>query len=353
MIPSLKRRDTLLSCGLVLGLLVVGCNRQVPDKDVVAKVNGYKILRSELDKNYNSLTAGIPRKPSPAEEQVVRLNIVRQTIERHLQLQRAEKLGVAATEDEVNDKIKQTKAPYTKEEFEKRLKDMAMTEDDFKQEIRRGLTIEKLRNKEISSKVVIADADIQDYYDRHKSEFNLTEPQYQVAHIFVGNRPGSQPSPTAGKAQNEAQAQAKIRMIHGRLESGEDFAQLAARYSEDPDSARNGGELGSSPESQLKSTDAATREAILKLKPGQYTNPIPVIDPQSHRPIGYRIVRLIAKEAAGQRELSDPNVQQWIRNQLRDQRQKLLQAAYEAVLYDGAEIRDYYAQNILNDAGKK
>lgn len=322
-----------------------GCNQAGSSQDVMAKVNGYKILRSEVDKSYNVQIAGSPQKPTPAEEEALRLNILAQIIQVQLHLQQAEKLGVVATDDEVDGKFNQMKAPYTQEEFQKRLKDQGLTEADAKQEVRRNLTIEKLLNKEIASKVTISDGDIQNYYNQHKAEFNLIEPRYFMAAISVGIRPPGQPP--GDKGQTEAQARQKIQMIYNRLESGEDFGTVAAQWSEDADTAHNGGEMGPVPESQLKRTDAATRDAVQRLKPGQYSNIIPVINPETHQTIGYRIVKVIGKEAAGQRDLNDPAVQQWIRNQLRTQREQLLRAAYDEVLRDKAEVRNYYAENIM------
>jgi peptidyl-prolyl cis-trans isomerase SurA len=353
LIQTLKRWGNLLFTSLALALMAGGCSHQDSDKDVLAKANGYRVTRSEVDKAYNSQTAGSPQKLNPLEDQALRLNILRQIIDVRLQLQKAEKLGIVATDDEVESRFNQAKAPYTKEEFEKRLKDLGLTEEDSKQEIRRDLTIEKLRNKEIASKVTITDADIQNYYNQNKAQFNLVEPQYDVAHIIVTSQPGPQPSQIPDKAQDDAQARKKIQIAYNRLESGEDFAVVASRYSEDVDTRTNGGELGLAPESQLKNTDQATREAILKLKPEQYSNIITVVNPQNHQAIGYRIVKLKAKQAAGQRDLSDPAVQQWIRNQLRTQREQILRAAYDEVLHDGADIRNYYAEQILRDAGQK
>lgn len=337
--------------GLVCLLALSGCNPTRAGQDVLAKVNSYKVLRSEVDKMYNTQLAGAAQKPTQAEEQALRLNILARIIDIQLHLQQAEKLGVVATDDEVESKLNQAKAPYTKEEFEKKLTESGLKEEDYRQEIRRNITIDKLLNKEIASKVSISDADIQAYYNQHKAEFNLIEPQYYVAHIFVSSRPGARAGETGDAAQSDAQARQKIQMIHNRLESGEDFANLAGRFSEDPNTARNGGELGPTPESQLKSTDAATREAILKLKAGQYSQPIQVFDPSTHQAVGYRIVKLSGKEAAGQRAMDDPAVQQWIRNQLRTQREQVVRTAYDEVLRDKAEIHNYYAEQILKASG--
>ena len=149
------------------------------------------------------------------------------------------------------------------------------------------------------------------------------------------------------------QAREKIKRVHDELERGADFSVLATKASEDPDTARTGGELGATPESQLKNTDPATRDAINKLRPGQFSDVIQVVNPNTHQSIGYRIVKLNGKEAAGQRDLSDPSVQQLIRSQLRNQREQFLRAAYDEVLHDEAEIQNYYAANILKNTGRK
>lgn len=355
MIHALRGRRSLPIVGLACMAFMAGlagCTSQASEKDVMAKVNGYKILRSEVDKSYNSQLAGSPQKPTAAEEEALRLNILQHLIELQVHLQQAEKLGVVATDDEVESRFNQLKAPYTQEEFQKKLKDQGLTEADARQEIRRNLTIDKLLNKEIASKVVISDSDIQNYYNLHKADFNLIEPRYYVAHIEVLNQPTGA-TQVADKAQNDAEAKKKIQMVYNRLESGEDFASLAAKFSEDPDTARNGGELGAMPESQLKNTDAGTREAIQKLKPGQFSDIITVINPINHQAIGYRIVKLNGKEAAGQRDLNDPGVQQWVRNQLRTQREQVLRAAYDEMLRDKAEIHNYFAEQLVKSSGSQ
>jgi peptidyl-prolyl cis-trans isomerase SurA len=353
LILSLERWRNLLFTSVALATVIGGCNHQDSDKDVVAKVNSYKILRSEMDKSYSSQIAGAPQKPSPTEEQALRLGVLGQLIQFQLYLQKAEKLGIVATDDEVTEKVRQISAPYTTEEWQKKLKDQGLTEEDEKQAMRRNITIEKLFNKEIGSRVTISDSDIQNYYNLHKAEFNVIEPQYYMAEIFVGNQPSSQPSEVADKAQNDVQARNKIHMIYNRLESGEDFASLAARYSEDLNTARNGGEIGPTPESRIKGADPATRDAVLKLKAGQYTSPLVVLGPSNHQPIGYQILLLIRKEMAGQKELSDPAVQQLIRNQLRAQREQILKTAYEESLRDSAEVKNFYAEDIVKNAGQK
>jgi len=293
-------------------LALTGCPNQTHG-ELMAKVNGYKIYRSEVDKSYNQQLSGSPQKPPAEQEQMTRLRVLQQLISLQLYLQKAEKLGIVATDEDVENRINQAKSLSTKEEFTKRLQEMGFTEEDYRLEIRRRLTIDKLLNKEIASKVTIYDSDIQSYYNEHKAAFNVVETQYHLARIFVSALPNSPAVPIPNKAQNEAQAHDKIRMIHNRLESGEDFADWAAKASEDLDTARSGGELGWIPESQLKiSIDPPTRDAIAKLKPGQFSDVVPILNPGTQKVVGYQIVKLLNKEPAGQRAFEDPNVQQQI-----------------------------------------
>ncbi|HEY1940312.1 MAG TPA: SurA N-terminal domain-containing protein [Candidatus Angelobacter sp.] len=345
-------RVSILSLAMA-ALPLTGCTSRGSDKDVMAKVNGYKILRSEVDKTYNTQVAGSPQKPTPTEEEALRLNVLGQIIYNQLQLQKAEKLGIVASEDEVESKFSQAKAPYTQEQFQKLLKDRGLSEEDYKLEIRRNLTVDKLLNKEIASKVTISDSDIQNYYNQNKAEFNLIEPRYNLATIFVSNQPTNEQGTAVDRAQLDAQAKKKIQIIYNRLESGEDFTELAQKYSEDPDTARSGGVVGPVPETQIKNLDPVTRDAIQKLKAGQWTPILPALDNRTHTPSGYQIVRLNAKEGAGQRDFNDPQVQQFIRNKLRSQREQILKTAYDEVLHDNAEIHNYYADQILKNSGTK
>jgi peptidyl-prolyl cis-trans isomerase SurA len=231
------------------------------------------------------------------------------------------------------------------------MQDRKISVADFKRDIRRSLTVDKVLNKEVNSKINITDQDINDYYNAHKAEFNLIEPQYHLAQIMVTPSPNPQVHNQNDKAQNEADARKKIQMIANRLDSGDDFATLAMKYSEDPETAGNGGDLGTVPESGLKGTDPATRETVMRLKPGQYSPIVGVVNPATKQAVGFRIVKLVAKEPAGQRDLSDPRVQQAIRSQLHDRREQLLKAAYYEVLRDSAKVENYYAKKVLDNNG--
>ena len=338
--------------GAALLAILIGCHSQVGG-DVMATVDGRKIFRSDVDKYYDNYQASSTQQaPSGEQSTALRLQILNQMIEDEILMRRAEKLGLLATDEEVDRKFNEYKAPFTQEEFDQRLKDKKITLADFKRDIRRSITRDKVLNKEVSSKINVTDQDITDYYNAHKGDFNLIEPQYHLALITVTTAPNPQVQNQNDKAQNEADARKKIQMIANRLDSGDDFATLAMKYSENPETSGNGGDLGTFPESGLKGiNDLATREAIAKLKPGQYSPIVSVIDPASRRAMEFRIVKLVSKEPAGQRDLSDPRVQQAIRSQLHDRREQLLKEAYYEVLRDSAKVENYYAQKVLESNG--
>jgi peptidyl-prolyl cis-trans isomerase SurA len=226
--------------------------------------------------------------------------------------------------------------------------------DTLRRTLRKSLTFDKLLNKEINSRITVTDDDVKSYYNAHKAEFNLIEPQYHLAQIQVTGQ-ASQPVNNLqnNKAAGDTDAHKKIQALKNRIDAGEDFGALAIQFSEQPNTAPNGGDMGFIYESQMKqATDPATYASIMKLKPGETTEILPLLDAQSKRPAGYVIYKLISKEPAGQRDLSDPRVQQSIRKQLQDSRSQRLKNAYLEILQDETKVRNFYAEQVFKDTAK-
>ena len=347
-----SRGITAAGVSLVSILLVAGCNR-THNADVVATVNGHAIMRADLDRMYQAqLGQEQGQQDSPEQADALRLNIVRELIDEEIVDQRAAKMNLTATPEDVDAKLNEMKAPYTDDQWQQQLKANHTTMDDLKHDIRRSLTMTKLINKEINSKVTVSDADVTNYYNQHKAQFNLIEEQYRVAAIRVTATPSQQPGNLQNsKATSDSDAKKKIQALKNRLDSGEDFGAIAMNFSEDPNTAPNGGDMGFVPESQLRS-DPVVGAAILKLKPGEITGIYPLLDGQTKKPVGYAIYKLLEREPAGQRQISDPAVQQHIRQLLHDGRAQLLKAAYLEMLHDQAKVENYFAEEILKADAK-
>jgi peptidyl-prolyl cis-trans isomerase SurA len=337
----------LLLAVFVACALGAGCRKDIaPGPDVWATVNGKEILREDVEKISRSRQT--PEAPTPSQEETlsVQLSILDELVNSEILLQRANKMNLVASDAEVEDKFTESKSPYTEEEFQKKLKDTGLTESDLRADIRRQLSIQKLLNREVVAKISVTDQDIADFYNKNRAQFNVTEPQYHIAQIVITPRP----DPTVhnrknDKAANEAEAGHKAAMLTQKLDAGADFAELAADYSEDA-SASTGGDLGFQPQSSFDRSDPILKKAVLSLKPGAVTQPI------RGRDGGYIILKLIAKEASGQRELSDPQVQQAIRDSLRTRKEQLLRSAYLVEARDEAHVTNYLARQILEFAGK-
>ncbi len=158
----MQKSVRLSSFVLAASLFVLtGCH-QVQQNGVVATVNGHPILQTDLDKVYNQQVASNPQAQSASTDQAdaLRLNILHQLIVEEIVQQRAQKLGLTATDAEVDAKLTEIKAPYTEEQFRQKLQQSGQTQDSLRRTLRRSLTFEKLLNKEINSRITITDADV-------------------------------------------------------------------------------------------------------------------------------------------------------------------------------------------------
>jgi peptidyl-prolyl cis-trans isomerase SurA len=328
-------------------LLASGCkNTSAPAADVWAVVNGKEIKRDEVEKYYRTRISPEGQEPSQEEALSLKLNVIDELINNEILLERAKKLNLEASDGEVEDKFTEFKSPYTEDEFQRQLKDRGVTVEDLKNTVRRELSIQKLINREVVSKVAIVDQDITDFYNANRPQFNVAEPQFRIAQIVVTPRKDPQiRNRKNDDATNETEAQRKVKMLVDRLNSGADFSQLAMDYSEDMNSATTGGDLGYVPESSLNQSDPALKKIVMSLKPGQVSPPIVLKD-------SIRILKLVTREAPGLRGLSDPQVQQTIRDTLRNRKEQLLRAAYLAVARDDARVRNYLAEQVLESNGK-
>jgi peptidyl-prolyl cis-trans isomerase SurA len=329
-----------------LAAFLGGCNKSAP-ANVAAQVNNRAITYAEIDKQLELQFAGAQDRPTGDELTIRKLELLRTLIDSEIMLQRAEKLGLMATDADVESKLNELKAPYTVQEFQKQLDMRKMSIEDLKAQIKRDQSVAKLLNKEIKSRIAISDPEISQFYNTNKSSFNLPEPQIRLAQIVVTAGQDQQTRNLKNdNAVTQESAIKKIQTLEARLRQGEDFNMLAQNFSEDPNSAPNGGDLGFFPESALDK-DPNLRKLVMQLTPGQTSNIIATPD-------GYRILKLLIREPAGQRELADPKVQQSIRERLMNQKEQLLQAAYYESARNETKVTNYFANSIVENkqAGK-
>jgi len=325
--------------------LWVACSgRARSDRQIWAEVNGKPIFRDQVERHYRSRLTSPSETGKDAPALSLKLSILNELINNEILLAHASRAGVNVSEADVDAKLLELRTPYSEEEFQKKLKDQGMTLNDLRQQVRDSLLVEKVINKEIASRVSVSDGEVAEYYTRNKASFNVPETQYHLAQILVTPLPDPELRNLANDdAKTPAAAERKIKVLWARLQKGEAFDKLAQSYSEDPNTVSGGGDMGFIPASSLASQGKILM-ALQSLKVGQVSGII-------RDSAGYHIVKILGREVAGQRPLSDPQVQNSIRQTLMNQKEQLLRAAYIEDLRDKAKVTNHLAAQIVQAAG--
>jgi peptidyl-prolyl cis-trans isomerase SurA len=239
-------------------------------EEIIARVNNDIITLSDFQRAQNSLHEEARQECpncSPQQLQVAladkEKNLLRDLIDQSLLVQRAKDLGISVEAGVVKrlDQIRQQNKLASMEDLEKAVSSSGTSFEDFKNNIRNGLLTQELIRREVGSRIIIDHEEIQKYYDEHKSEFQRPEQVY-LREMFVS---------TEGKKEAEIpELEKKARNLLERVKKGEDFAELAKRYS-DGSTAKSGGELGVFERGQL----AKEYEGVVfKMSKGQVTDVI-------------------------------------------------------------------------------
>ena len=333
---------------LIAALLVLAScgSASKASADVVARVNGKDITTAQLEKQFQNRLNGAEQPPSAEEAQDLKLQVLNQLINDQILLEMASAAGLSATDAEVDVKFNEFKNQYTEEKFKDLLKEQKMTIDDIRNELRKSITIDKLVNKEITSKISVTDAEIKNFYEKNKESFNLPE-SYHIAHILV--TPVADPDLRNGKsddAKSPDEARQKAARLLREVQGGRDFATVAKESSEDPSSGPNGGDLNFQPLQAIENIDPRLAQAVQKMRAGE-TFP-QVIETR----FGFHILKLMEKDAGGQKDLSDPRVQAQVRQVIFNRKDQTLKNAFSEAARNKATVMNYLAERILASAGK-
>jgi len=142
-------------------------------------------------------------------------------------------------------------------------------------------------SKTPGGKATVSDAEAQAYYNAHLAQYK-TEEQVKTRHILIASKAGAD-------AKTDAAAKAKAEDVLKQVQAGGKFAELAKKYSDDPGSKDNGGELVLMPTASL---DPAYAKAAMALNPGQTSGLV-------RSAFGYHIIQTEQKIAAGVNPLSE------------------------------------------------
>ena len=309
-----------------------------------ATVNGREIKQDDVEKTYRR-TAQDTAAPSGEELATAKLGILNDLIVQDLLLAKAKELKIELADTEIDKAFEEGKKNITPEAFEKSLAARNLASADMREALRRDMLAQKVVEQEVTKKVVVTDQEVTDFFNANKAQFNRPEDAYHIAQIAVTPVPEQELANRSGDdAKNPQEASAKIQMLMERLKAGVAFGELAADFSEDPQSAPRGGDLGFIPLSRLQQAPAALRDAVLKSQPGS----VRVVSNAG----AHTIVLFVAMDTAGQKDPSMPAVKEAITSALRGRREQLLRAAYLTAIRNDAEVVNILAKRLVDLKGK-
>lgn len=301
-------------------------------------------MRAEVDKAFERNRD--PNQVMSAEEALIaKLGLLNDLIVQELVASRAPALQITVPDVDVDKAFTDAKKGVADEVFKQEMARRNLTEADMRETLKRELTVQKVMEKEVTAKVIISDQEVTDFFNANKAQFNIPEDAVHIAQIVVTPVADGQVANRSGDDATTPQAaQTKIASLMQRLQAGSSFGDLAMDYSEDPESAPRGGDMGLVPVSSIRQAPAALRDAVLAMTPGnaRVVNDGNVL----------RIVLLVSRETAGQRDLSTPGTKEQITQALKARREQLLRDAYLGALRQDTLVTNYLAKRLVEGNGK-
>lgn len=296
-----------------------------------ATVNGRDITRDEVEKAYRRESA---QQLSEEEALAGKLELLTQMIVQELLLAKARDLKIELADTELDNAFAEAKKNISDDQFQKELASRNLTPADMRESLRRDMLANKVIEREVTSKVNVTEDDVKAFYEANRPAFNRTEDAVHLAEIVVTpERANQQINRSGNDASTPQEAQAKAQMLMERLKAGAPFAQLAADFSENPQSGQRGGDLGFIPVSTLRQQPPALRDAALNSQVGS----VRLVSIQGV----HTIVAVIARDTAGM-----------LTNTIKGRREQLLRTAYLNALRNDATVVNHLADRIVEAQGK-
>ena len=254
-------------------------NEPQPVDRIVAVVNDEVITLHELNARLDFAVAQLQKQGTPLPP---RGELERQMLDRlimdKVQLQHARDSGMRIDDSQLEQALQRIAAnnKMSLAKFRDALQKDGIAFAKFREDIREEMTIARVREREVNDKIVISEGEIDNYLSGDSTAGNSAE-EYEVAHILLR-------APESASPEQIQKLKVKAEQVYERAKQGEDFAQLAATYSDAPDALKGGG-LGVRPLNRLPALFA---EVVVKLKDGE-------VGPLLRSPNGFHLVKLVAK----------------------------------------------------------
>jgi peptidyl-prolyl cis-trans isomerase C len=290
-------------CVLVSVLLVVvaGCSAAEPVANIespskkVAVFEGGEVTLGEVQQFAQQSGLGELSPESPQYEALI-AQIMPQLVEIEIAKAYAEEQGITVSEQDVNQEVETLKDQVAQqaqgqdigreEAFDQALQQAGITEEQLRQQIREQLPIQKVQER-VAGGAGPSQEEVEQFYEQNKAA-QFTTPETRCTRHILFN-----------KDQKE-----KAEEVKKQLENGGDFAALAKKYSQDPGSAEQGGDLGCIGRGE---TVPNFEEAVFNAEQGEIVGPV-------ETEFGYHVIEVTDIQEEATQPLSEVEAQ--IRDQL-------------------------------------
>lgn len=251
---------------------------------IAAIVNDGVVLQSAVDYQVRQVMQRLREQqqqlpPMP----ILRQQVLDRLVLQEVQLQRAQRLGIQVSDDQLNQALRDI-ATRNNVEFEKLPQTLAEQGIDYalyREDLRQEITLQLLRQRDVLQRIYVSPRELEQFLAR-ESNNRLDSEEFDVSHILLS-------LPEAATAQQIAEVEQKARELIEKANNGEDFGRLALQYSQ-AQSALERGKLGWRKGSQLPQFVA---DAVTGLQQGQVSAPI-------RTPTGIHLVRLDGRRSVDQ-----------------------------------------------------
>jgi peptidyl-prolyl cis-trans isomerase SurA len=245
---------------------------------VIVIVNNEAITQYDLRTRVSSAENNLKRQGTPMPTaQILQRQVLERIIMDRLQMQSATELGMKIGDAELDSALRRIAEnnKLTLDGFKEALEKDDIPWAKFREEVRQEITVSRLRDREVDSRITISEAEIDNYLTSAEARGDNAE--YLLSHIIVRLPEQAGPDQIARLRSRAVEAQQ-------RLQQGEDFAKMAAAYSDAPD-ALSGGNLGVRTIDRLPTLYA---DAVVKMQSGQVSDIL-------RSAAGFHLVKLVDK----------------------------------------------------------
>jgi peptidyl-prolyl cis-trans isomerase SurA len=346
----------LMATALVLGVAVrsTGVSADILEQ-VLVKVNGDIITKTDLEQKQIAALRGrinstVDAEALKSDEQLKKMlaevtpRILVEAIDELLLLQLGKEKGYRVTDQQFKDWLADLRKNQNLEDdkkFQQALAQEGMTMDDLRRNFERQVTIYRVQQDEVGSKLQITEEEARQFYQLHQQEF--VEPAtVTLREIFIDIPTTTQGGQTGVNVAQSDEIEAKITAARTRVVGGEDFAKVAAEVSSAA-SKSNGGLIGPI---AVKELSQSLQQMLQKMKPGEVSQPIRAAK-------GFQILKLETITAPTPRSFE--NVRDLVADKVYAERQqaevrKFMERvrSQALIVWKNEELKKAYEQQVKN-----